>query len=172
MSRDPFEIYRKERILEDRFDLLHEDGSLPKKHPPLVFPEIHVTAGPAFIAGEIHRKFLGMDDLLRELGCAVSEARVEVKRASGMQTAQQMYEVVFPEGSRIIKYPKERTPHLTASGQKRRGAKEPRKGWDLHSRQGQVLILGDTEDYIVTYYRRTSLSPEYFDRGVVVVEKE
>lgn len=137
------------------------------------FYPIHVPNGDAWIMGERDHYFTGLDVLLAHLGCNIEEMPPEVTKASGVQVVLSMAKVTFPEGSRIIKRPKESSSNLTASGRRRRGAPKERKiTWSLNNRKGQILVPGEDEDYLVTWYRKTQFTPELFDRGVVAVEKE
>lgn len=163
-----------ERAQEEKFDFLKENGLLkrPRSYPHCFYP-IHVPNGDAWIMGEANHYFTGLDVLLIHLGCEIEEMPPEAHEAGGCRVVHPMSKVTFPDGSKIIKRPKEEASNMTASGRRRRRApKERRITWSLNNRKGQILIPGEETDYIVTWYRRTQFSPEMFDRGVHEVEKE
>jgi len=166
----------KRKILDDhdqRYDQLKEEGRLKRpmdaRHR---FGPIHIPNGSAWIMGEADRFFTGMDTLLIHLGCAIEEMEPEVTEASGCKVTLPMSRVVFPNGCKIIKRPKESSSNRTASGRRRRGAPKERKiTWSLQNRKGQIVVPGEESDYIVTWYKRTEFTPQLFDRGVHEVEK-
>jgi hypothetical protein len=134
--------------------------------------DIHISGTEAFIQGEQVHPFSDMKTLLERIGCKVTDHRVAVCRCGGVQTAQPMFNVEFPAGSRVIKAPRDRSSNYTAGGRRRKGAEKLTKiGWPLNSRKGQILVPGEESDYIVTYYGADFVSPSYFDRGVIEVEK-
>ena len=163
-----------ERAQEEKFDLLHDEGLLPKRHYPLRLLDIHIGAGWAFIQGETTRSFSDLEALLTHIGCKVEKHRVEVTKVSDTQVAHQKYNVEFPAGSYHTKHPKDTSNTRTASGRRRRGAKAEdvkKVTWSLNARKGQIVVPGAETDYIVTYYQKSETTPELFDRGVHEVEK-
>lgn len=109
---------------------------------------IHFESSPAYIQGDTNSSFTDIRQLLESLGCAVEEQGNEVFEHAGTKVPINKHSVRFPNG----------TLRLARTAR--------------NARKMQVLIPGEEEDYVVTYYTSSEFSPAHFDRGVTAVEKE
>lgn len=136
------------------------------------FGPIHIKGGEAWVQGEQDKSFPDLPTLLRKLGCEVTPLEPEVIKTNGWVVPLAMYNVVFPEGAKIIKHPRDRVSR-TASGRRRRGVKnEPDLSYSGERRKGMVLIPGVDTDFVVTWRRKDGESPESISKTVQEVEKD
>lgn len=134
------------------------------KEQVITLSDIHISPGEATIQGEENHTFMNMKVLLEHLGCTVQSHRVETHEAAGCKTAQAKFNVEFPKGSKVLYRPK--SPNTTAAGKSRGPQRRSSRG------KGQVLVPGESSDFVITYYAKWGPSTEMFDRGVWEVEKE
>lgn len=162
----PWHIKKRASVTEEGiiiFDSVNAVPHSPEIKRPIFEGKVYIPTGEAWIIGKINMYFMGMQEVLKHVGCVVEgdghvscavagTERKSLPTEDDLQIVFPLYSIAFPAGSTYLDTPQRKNSPLL-------GVPMP------------MQIADNEKNYLLYHYPQTEHSPRMIERRVFEIDK-